>query len=127
MLASVGAKPWNTDEPPWAMPELSAVLWYPLIQDALSPATTSYDSFRNAMPTATFTGAGMPRSMDFEALNTALNSPRRSAPASKRVWFGMRGSSAVPRMPSGPGAVGVERLGPSDELSVLRSLKSKLL
>src|SRR5690349_1058098 len=95
--------------------------------DARSPATTSYDSRRKAAPKATFTSRGNPSSSSREKFAVALNSPRLSEPARKDVWFGMPGSSDVPSLPSGPGAVGTDRLGPSDELSVLRRSKSKPL
>src|SRR5687768_13403152 len=95
--------------------------------DASSPAMTSYDSRRNAAPMATLTSLGNPRFISREMLAVTLNSPFRSPPASNEVWLGIPGSSAVPSTPSGPGAVGVDRLGPSDEFRVLRRLKSKLL
>src|SRR5262245_3547661 len=60
-------------------------------------------------------------------LTWATASSRFMRPAKNWVWFGMLGSSLLPKMPSGPGAVGVVSEEPSELLSVFFRLYSKSL
>src|SRR6267143_4135234 len=76
---------------------------------------------------ATFTGDASPIAYSWLASRLRIASVYFSSPAKMFVLLGIPGSSAVPRMPSGPGAHAVVRQGPRDVLSVFWRLYLKPL
>ena len=67
-------------------------------------------------------GAGSPTVTGLAMLTAVTYSSRATRPAKNDVWLGMPGSSAVPRVPSRPGAQATSRQGPSEVLSVWERL-----